>query len=74
MEQYIVVMCQASLIVINEYKKKGYLTIKEKLHVLHFLSFIVNDFQKNIQLEHNPNHNGKKCNIVSTCETIVNTP
>jgi len=74
MEKYIVVLCQASLIVINEFKKKGYLTPKEKLHTLQFLFFMFQNFTKDIYLEQNTNQNRIKNNIIFGCQSVIDTP
>ena len=74
MEKYIVVLCQASLIVINEFKKKGHLTPKEKLHTLQFLFFMFQNFTKDIYLEQNTNQNRIKNNIIFGRQSVIDTP
>jgi hypothetical protein len=71
MEKYVIVMVKALIVVLKEKKRKGHITHKEKLHILHFCFFILNDFCKHVQLEYNSNHNRKEKNIISGCQSIV---
>lgn len=74
MEKYVAVMCQATLVVLQEFKRKGHLTPKEKLHVLQFIFFMVTDFCKNIQLEHDRHTQTTQNNLVFGGNHVIDCP
>lgn len=74
MVNYVIVMCRATVVIIQEVKRKGFLTQKEKLHIFDFLFFILNDFKQNIQLESDSNTNSTNNDRIVVSTLMIDNP
>ncbi len=68
------VLCHATVTIVQQVKKKGFLTKKEKLHCLKFLFFILQDFKQNIRLESNGDTKRADNNRVFGSPFVVDYP
>lgn len=71
---YVVVLCRATVAIVQQVKQKGFLTKKEKLHCLQFLFFILENFKQNIQLESHSNSNCANNNRIFGSSLMINNP
>ena len=74
LSNYVVVLCHATVVIIQQVKKKGFLTKKEKLHCLKFLFFILEDFKQNIRLEKYGDTNRTDNNRIFGSPFVINNP
>ena len=71
---YVVVLCHATVAIVQQIKQKGFLTKKEKLHCLQFLFFILDDFKQNIHLEKESYTNCANDNRIFGSLFMINNP